>query len=51
MQKRSIRGKVGSGRDMRIKMECIYPIHVAAQLNDTYTMRILSFVCTEDFFF
>eukprot|EP00913_Durusdinium_trenchii_P034498 g32274.t1 len=26
---------------MRIKMECIYPIHVAAQLNDTYTMRIL----------
>ncbi|CAK9069644.1 unnamed protein product [Durusdinium trenchii] len=33
--------KVGSGRDMRIKMECIYPIHVAAQLNDTYTMRIL----------
>lgn len=25
----------------RIKMECMYPIHVAAQLGDTYIMRIL----------
>ena len=33
--------KVGDGRGARIQMECIYPIHVAAQLGDTYIVRML----------
>lgn len=34
-------GKASGSRSPIIGMECMYPIHVAAQLADTYTLRML----------